>query len=89
MTMREIKRRGAEFDLLLLLKELNNPDDPAFECEAGVGIRSERFAPLLEQTEEEEEAERIGVGHGEKTGSRSRLGRSRENDEWWADVEGS
>ena len=42
-----------------------------FDAPRGVkqelGFRSERFAPLLEQTEEEEEAELIGVGHGEKT----------------------
>jgi len=63
----EIKLAGAEFDLLLLLKELHNPDDPHSSVKQELGFRSERFAPLLEQTEEEEDAELIGVGHGEKT----------------------
>jgi len=48
----EIKLADAQFDLLLLLKELHNPDDPHSS---------------VEQTEEEEEAELIGVGHGEKS----------------------
>ncbi|HEY1051881.1 MAG TPA: hypothetical protein VGE39_19050 [Prosthecobacter sp.] len=63
----EIKLTGAEFDLLLLLKELNNPDDPHSSVKQELGFRSERFAPLLEQTEEEEEEELVGVGAGEKS----------------------
>ncbi|HRH95658.1 MAG TPA: hypothetical protein PLB55_06965 [Prosthecobacter sp.] len=63
----EIKLADAQFDLLLLLKELHNPDDPHSSVKQELGFRSERFAPLLEQTEEEEEAELIGVGHGEKS----------------------
>ena len=62
----EIKLAGAEFDLLLLLQELHNPDDPHSSVKQELGFRSERFAPLLEQTEEEEDAELIGVGHGAK-----------------------
>ena len=63
----EIKLAGAEFDILLLLQELHNPDDPHSSVKQELGFRSERFAPLLEQTEEEEEGELIGVGHGEKS----------------------
>jgi len=55
---------GAEFDLLLLLKELLNPDDPHSSVKQELGFRAERFAPLQEDTEEEEEevGELIGVG---------------------------
>lgn len=62
----EIKLAGAEFDILLLLKELNNPDDPHSSVKQELGFRSERFAPLLEETEEIEEEELVGVGKGEK-----------------------
>ncbi|MFC5454841.1 hypothetical protein [Prosthecobacter fluviatilis] len=62
----EIKLAGAEFDILLLLKELNNPDDPHSSVKQELGFRSERFAPLLEETEEVEEEELVGVGAGEK-----------------------
>jgi hypothetical protein len=63
----EIKLAGAEFDILLLLKELNNPDDPHSSVKQELGFRSERFAPLLESTEDIEEEELIGVGTSEKT----------------------
>lgn len=63
----EIKLTGAEFDLLLLLKELNNPDDPHSSVKQELGFRSERFAPLLEQTAEEEEEELVGVGAGKES----------------------
>ncbi|MBB5033458.1 hypothetical protein [Prosthecobacter vanneervenii] len=62
----EIKLAGAEFDILLLLKELNNPDDPHSSVKQELGFRSERFAPLLEETEEVEEEELVGVGAGKK-----------------------
>jgi hypothetical protein len=62
----EIKLTGAEFDLLILLKELTNPDDPHSSMKQELGFRSERFAPLQEDTAEEEEGELIGVGHGSK-----------------------
>jgi hypothetical protein len=59
----EIKLSEAEFDLMLLLVELKNPDDPHSSVKQELGFRSERFAPLEEDTEEEEEYELIGVGH--------------------------
>ena len=58
----EIKLKGAEFDILILLKELNNPDDPHSSVKQELGFRSERFAPLQEDSEEEEEAELVGAG---------------------------
>jgi hypothetical protein len=58
----EIKLSGAEFDLLLLLEELRNPDDPHSSVKQELGFRSERFAPLDEEEEEEEEFELVGTG---------------------------
>lgn len=60
----EIKLTGAEFDILLLLKELQNPEDPHSSLKQELGFRAERFAPL-EEDEEEEEAEAgelVGAG---------------------------
>ena len=62
----EIKLTDAEFDLLILLKELLNPDDPHSSVKQELGFRSERFAPLQDLSEEEEEHELVGVGAGEK-----------------------
>ena len=62
----EIKLTGAEFDMLILLKELINPDDPHSSVKQELGFRAERFAPLQEDTVEEEEAELIGVGADEQ-----------------------
>lgn len=64
----ELKLTGAEFDILLLLKELQNPEDPHSSLKQELGFRAERFAPL-EEDEEEEEAEvgeLIGVGTGKE-----------------------
>lgn len=63
----QIKLTGAEFDLLLLLEELRNPDDPHSSVKQELGFRSERFAPLEEDTEEEEAQEFVGAGAGAKT----------------------
>lgn len=63
----EIKLADAEFDILILLKELLNPDDPHSSVKQELGFRSDRFAPLLEETVEEEEEELVGVGVGEKS----------------------
>lgn len=60
----EIKLKAAEFDILILLKELLNPDDPHSSVKQELGFRSERFAPLEEETEEEEVYELIGTGKG-------------------------
>lgn len=64
----ELKLTGAEFDILILLKELQNPEDPHSSLKQELGFRAERFAPL-EEDEEEEEAEAgelIGVGAGKQ-----------------------
>lgn len=58
----EIKLTGAEFDLMILLKELQNPDDPHSSVKQELGFRSERFAPLEEIEEEEEAYEVISTG---------------------------
>jgi hypothetical protein len=50
----ELKMVGAEFDILLLLKELSNPDDPHSSVKQELGFRSERFAPLQKDEEEED-----------------------------------
>ncbi len=62
----EIKLVGAEFDVMILLKELNNPDDPHSSAKQELGFRAERFAPLEEDEIEEEEKELVGVGVGTK-----------------------
>ncbi|QIF00727.1 hypothetical protein [Roseimicrobium sp. ORNL1] len=62
----EIKLTGAEFDLMLLLKELVNPDDPHSSVKQELGFRSERFAPVQEDEEEEEAGELVGAGAGKK-----------------------
>ena len=63
----EIQLTGAEFDMLILLKELLNPDDPHSSVKQELGFRAERFAPLLEDEEEEEEGELVGVGAGKES----------------------
>ncbi len=62
----EIQLTDAEFDILLLLKELQNPDDPHSSLKQELGFRSERFAPLQTDSEEEEESAFIGVGTGKE-----------------------
>lgn len=53
----DLKITGAEFDMLLLLEELHNPDDPHSNVKQELGFRAERFAPLLDtDIEVEEEA---------------------------------
>lgn len=64
----EIKLTDAEFDILVLLKELQNSEDPHSSVKQELGFRSERFAPLEEDEEEiEDEAEElIGAGANAK-----------------------
>jgi hypothetical protein len=57
---------AAEFDILLLLEELTNPNDPHSSIEQELGFRAERFAPLQEDLEENEEVELVGFGQEEK-----------------------
>lgn len=56
---------AAEFDILLLLEELHNPDDPHSSIQQELGFRAERFAPLQEDLEENEEVELVGIGQEE------------------------
>jgi hypothetical protein len=53
---------GADFDILLLLVELNNPDDPHSSIQQELGFRAERFAPLQEDLDEMEEVALVGFG---------------------------
>ena len=58
---------AAEYDILLLLEELVNPNDPHSSIEQELGFRAERFAPLQEDLEENEEVELIGFGQEEES----------------------
>ncbi len=51
---------GADPDLLVLLDELRNPDDPHSTIQQELGFRAERFAPLQEDEFEEKEAVFVG-----------------------------
>ncbi len=53
---------GAEPDLLVLLEELHNPDDPHSTIQQELGFRAERFAPQEEDWMEEEAVALVGVG---------------------------
>ena len=57
---------AAEFDILILLNELHNPDDPHSSIQQELGFRAERFAPMQEDLEENEEVELVGFGQEEK-----------------------
>tara|TARA_R110002096_G_scaffold189193_5_gene369570 strand:+ start:774 stop:1148 length:375 start_codon:yes stop_codon:yes gene_type:complete len=57
---------AADFDILLLLQELQNSDDPHSSIQQELGFRSERFAPLQENLEENEEVELVGFEQEEK-----------------------
>ena len=57
---------AAEYDILLLLEELHNPDDPHSSIKQELGFKAERFAPLDEELEENEEVELVGFGKEEK-----------------------
>jgi hypothetical protein len=61
----ELKMVDAEFDILLLLKELQNPDDPHSSVKQELGFRSERFAPLQTDAAEDEVWADSGVEHEE------------------------
>ncbi|MEM6279792.1 MAG: hypothetical protein AAF491_11075 [Verrucomicrobiota bacterium] len=57
---------AAEYDILLLLEELVNPNDPHSSIEQELGFRAERFAPLQEDLEEMEEVVLIGIEEEKK-----------------------
>ena len=58
---------GAEFDILVLLEECINGDDPHSNIKQELGFRAERFAPLQEDLEENEEVEFVGFGEEESS----------------------
>lgn len=57
---------AAEFDILILLDELHNPDDPHSSIQQELGFRAERFAPLEEEEAEEKEVELVGFEQDKK-----------------------
>ena len=57
----------AEFDILFLLEECVNGDDPHSSIQQELRFRAERFAPLQEDLEENEEAELVGLGEEESS----------------------
>lgn len=63
-----LKMTAADYDILVLLEELRNPDDPHSSIKQELGFRAERFAPLQEDENEEEEVELVGFGQEEKHG---------------------
>ena len=58
---------GAEFDILVLLEECVNCHDPHSSIQQELGFRAERFAPLQEDLEENEEVELVGFGQEESS----------------------
>lgn len=58
---------GADYDILILLEELHNPDDPHSSIKQELGFRADRFAPLQEDLEENEAVELVGFGQETKT----------------------
>ena len=59
----QIKLAGCEFDVMVLLQELRNPDDPHSSVKQELGFRAERFAEMLEESEEWKDS--VEVGNGE------------------------
>lgn len=53
----------ADFDIVLYLEELHNPNDPHASIEVELGFKAERFAPLEElvETETAREAMKVGI----------------------------
>ena len=60
----KVVKGGNSATVGLLLEELHNPTDPFHRGEQELGFSSERFAPLNELPDEEEEAVAAGVFEG-------------------------
>jgi hypothetical protein len=52
----QLRLTSADFDFLVLLKELLNGEDPHSSAKQELGFRAERFAPLLSEEQEESRA---------------------------------
>lgn len=61
-----LRMDAAEFDILILLVELKNPDDPHSSAKQELGFRAERFAPLLDNGEEVFERELVPATGGKE-----------------------
>lgn len=70
----QIKIKAADFDILILLEELHNPDDPHSSIQQELGFRAERFAPLQEDLDENEAVELVGFGQEMKSWEPSKTG---------------
>ena len=62
----EIKMKDAQYDILILLNELRNPDDPHSTVKQELGFRAERFAEAQEQEEGAEAYDWIGKSKAQK-----------------------
>lgn len=51
----EVQMKDADFDMLVLLEELINPEDPHSSVRQELGFRAERFAPIQSEDVEQEE----------------------------------
>ena len=58
---------AADYDILILLQECLNGDDPHSSIQQELGFRAERFAPLQEDLEENEEVELVGFEQEESS----------------------
>lgn len=58
----QLRVLGADPDLLVLLEELHNPDDPHSTIQQELGFRAERFSPLEEDLAEAEAEAFVGFG---------------------------
>ncbi len=56
---------SADPDIMVLLEELHNPDDPHSTVKQELGFRAERFAPMEEDLNENKEVELVGFGQEE------------------------
>ena len=51
-----LKMASAEFNIIIYLNELKNPDDPHSSQKQELGFKSDRFAPLVSDEDEVEDA---------------------------------
>lgn len=62
----EIKMTGADYDILILLEELHNPDDPHSSVKQELGFRAERFAEQEEASDSAEESVYVGKSKSQR-----------------------
>lgn len=62
----EIKLTDAQFDVLILLEELRNPDDPHSTVKQELGFRAERFAEMEEEEASDSAFDWIGKSKSQR-----------------------